>query len=798
MEPIKQSSEHSPPPVSLPIYLTRFVGREQECATLSSLLLSKRLLTLVGAGGIGKTRLALQIATGLSNSFPDGVYMIELASLSDPQLVPQAITSVLNIRTDRDISLTSFLKFAFGERHVLLLLDNCEHVLTECAPLIETLLQTCPHLHILGTSREPLRVAGETIWRMAPLPSPDPEQSYSIEQLACYESIQLFCERAAESNPRFRLTPHNAPAIISICQQLDGLPLALELAAALLPMLSVDQLAARLGERFVLLKHGRRNADARQQSLQATLDWSFALLTPAERTLFPRLAIFAGSWDLDAMEQICVTATPGSTAIVDTLVYLVNKSLVVAEEQEGWEKDTAEVRYRLLDTTHQYALEKLQQDGSLQQVSEQHYTWYLRLAERANEHLYGAEQMAWLQRLEMETANLRAALSRALTAGYLDAAVRLADALRRFWITHNHFSEGRYWFETLLMADSDDHRLSPPLRARALFGAAEFARYQGAYDRTCTLLEEQIALLETLDDKLGIAEAQTYLGLAVGLQGDFERGISLCQTGLAFYRSAGQNQGSAAAFTTLAFLTLAQGHYQQAITLSEEACQLLREIGDHVHLLYALFTLAQAALLLRETEQARTACREALHLAQAQAQTYGIAASLGLIGGLAGMEGQPTQAARLFGAAKALQDRIQAPHPPAGRALLERMVLSISTALGKEQFFLHYSSGQASPLEQILLEAEAVLQTVPASPASVSPTSLPSSSRTVSSALAGLSRREREILALVATGLTDAQVAQYLLLSTRTVSKHLQSIYTKLNINSRSAATRFAFEHGLV
>jgi non-specific serine/threonine protein kinase len=385
-----------------------------------------------------------------------------------------------------------------------------------------------------------------------------------------------------------------------------------------------------------------------------------------------------------------------------------------------------------------------------------------------------------------------------LTAGHLDAAARLAEALRRFWITHNHFSEGRYWFETLLTAESDDQRLSSALRARALFGAAEFARYQGAYDRTYTLLEEQIALLETLDDKLGIAEAQTYLGLTVGLQGDFERGISLCQTGLAFYRSAGQNQGSATALTTLAFLTLAQGHYQQAITLSEEACQLLRETDDHVHLLYALFTLAQAALLLRETEQARTACREALHLAQAQEQTYGIAASLGLIGGLAGMEGQPTQAARLFGAAKALQDRIQVPHPPAGRALLERMVLSISAALGKEQFFLHYSSGQASPLEQILLEAEAVLQTVPASPASVSPTSLPSSSHAVSSALAGLSRREREILALVARGLTDAQVAQYLLLSTRTVSKHLQSIYTKLNINSRSAATRFAFEHGLV
>ncbi len=787
MESANQPSERFP----LPVYLTRFIGREQERNTLSSFLLSKRLLTLVGAGGIGKTRLALQVTSELSSSFSDGVYMIELASLADPQLVPQAIASVLNIRTDRDISLTSFLKSALGERRILLLLDNCEHVLAECAPLVEALLQACPHLHILGTSREPLGVAGETIWRVTPLSSPDPEQNYSVEELASYEAIQLFCERAAESNPRFRLTQHNASAIMHICRQLDGIPLALELAAALLPMLSVDQLAARLDERFALLKHGRRTAGARQQSLQATLDWSYTLLTPHEQALFPCLAVFAGSWDLDAVEQVCAPTTPETFALIETLVQLVNKSLVVAEEQEGLERNTTEVRYRLLDTMQQYALEKLEQSGALQQVSEQHYTWYLQLAERANEHLYGADQVMWLQRLEMEMANLRIALTRALAAGHLDAAARLADALRRSWITHNHFSEGRYWFETLLAAERDERQLSPALRARALFGAAEFARYQGAYERACTLLEEQIALLETLDDRLGIAEAQTYLGVTLGTQGEFERGISLCQTSLAFYRSAGHAKGSATALTTLAFLTLAQGHYQQAMRLSEEACQLLRETDNQVHLLYALFTLAQAALLLGAMEQARATCREALELARAQEQTYGIAACLGLIGGLAGMERKPAVAAHLFGAAQALQDRVQAPHPPAGRALLERMVRSIIAASGKEQFLLNFSAGQTSSLEQILLEAEEVLQTASTSPAS-------SSRAAVASALAILSPREREILALVATGLTDAQVAGYLDLSTRTVSKHLQSIYTKLDINSRSAATRFAFEHGLV
>ena len=790
MEPTSQPPTHSHLSASLPVYLTRFVGREEELAMLSSLLLSKRLLTLVGAGGIGKTRLALQVATRLSASFPDGIHMIELAALSDPQLVPQAIASVLNIRTDRDVSLTSFLKSTLADRHILLLLDTCEHVLTECAPLVETLLQACPNLYILGTSLEPLSVAGETIWRMTPLPSPDPDQKLSVEQVMRYEAVQLFCERAVEGNPRFRLTPQNASAVIRICSRLNGLPLALELAAALLPMLSIDQLAARLDERFMLLKHGRRTAEARHHSLQATLDWSYSLLTPAEQALFPRLAIFAGSWDLDAMEEVCASDTSEAFASVETLVHLVNKSLVVAEEQEGAEKDTVEVRYRLLDTMHQYALEKLQQDGNFTSMVEQHYNWCLRLAEQADQQLYGAEQAAWLQRLEMETPNLRAALTSVLAAGQLDAAVRLADALRRFWITHNHFSEGLYWFESLLNAENNDRRLSPALRARVLFGTAELTRYHGAYDRTCSLLAEEIALLETLGDRSGIAEAQVYLGLTLGLQGNYEQGTALCQTGLDYYRSAGQRQGIATTLTTLGFFSLAQGHYHQAMTLSEEACQLLCEPGNHAHLLYALFTVAQAALFLRATEQARAACREALHLAQTQAQSYGIAASLGLIGGLAGMEGQHSQAARLFGAAKALQDRVQAPHPPAGRALLERMVFSTITALGKEQFFLHFAAGQACPLEEILIEAEDVLQTASTLPASTSPSA--------SVALAGLSPREREVLVLVAKGLTDAEVAEYLYLSTRTVSKHLQSIYTKLNINSRSAATRFAFENGLV
>jgi predicted ATPase/DNA-binding CsgD family transcriptional regulator len=780
-------------PSRLPVYLTRFVGRELEQETLKSLLLNKRLLTLIGAGGIGKTRFALQIATEAATSFSDGVYLIELASLTEPQLVSQAIALALGIRTDQEQSLSSLLMVALQERHCILLLDNCEHVLSVCASLVEALLQACPHLHILATSREPFRITGETLWRVAPLSSPDSAQLPPFEQISQYESVQLFCERATDSDPHFHLTPQNAPAVAHICQQLDGLPLALELAAARLSILSVEQLAAHLEERFTLLTQGKRTAPARQQTLSAMLDWSYALLTPVEQTLFQRLAVFAGSWNIDAVEQIVYDLD--SVPSFEVLAYLVNKSLVIAEVQENALSDSTEVRYRLLNTMQHYALEKLQQAGVWEQMCEQHYTCYLHLAEQASPHLQSADQLVWLQRLEVEMSNMRAALVRSLISGNTAGTAQLAEALRRFWITHNHFSEGRYWFDALVAAERKDARLSSASWVRVLFGAAEFARYQGAYDYACALLEEQIALLKTIDDPLGLAEAQCYLGSFFGFRGDYEQADRLCQASLAFYRAKGDKKGITTALIALAFSALAQNHYQQAIELSEETCQLVRAAGNHGYLMYCLFILGQATILQGELERSRAVCQEVLHLSQMLHQTFGVAVSLALIAGVAGLQGQPAQAARLFGAVHALQEHVQALLPPAGRALQERMALPVRTALGKEQFIAHYFAGQACSLEQIVVEAEAVLQ----NPSSASiDTSSPLSSASVFPIFAALSQREREVLTLVAMGLTDAQTAKQLVLSPRTVSKHLQSIYTKLNINSRSAATRLAIEHGLL
>ncbi len=793
MEAVRQALKQT----SLPLYLTTFVGRKQEQASLTSLLLDKPLLTLVGAGGMGKTRLALHLASEMTASFSDGVFLIELASLPEPGVLLQTVASTLlastiSTQANQDNTLLPLLISALQERCCLLIFDNCEHLLAACASLIETLLHACPRLHILATSREPLHIAEETVWRVTVLSSPQREQVPPLEQLAHYEAIQLFCQRAVEIHARFQLTERNAPAIIRICHQLDGIPLALELATARLSVLSIEQLADRLDESFALLKYGERTAISHQQTLQATFDWSYALLTPVEQNLFQRLAVFAGSWDREAIEHIIGPEITKPYDPSDVLTYLVNKSLVIAEEEEGAE----EIRYRLLKTIQQYALEKGKKAADWPQVCERYHAWYLYLTEEASTELHGPEQFVWLRRLDADMPNIRAVLTRSLAQGQIETVVRIADAVSRFWIIRNQFSEGRYWFETLLTTEQYSKKLSPLLRARVLFGAAEFARYQGAHERTCALLEEEVALLQTLDDPARLAEAQVYLGTALGMRGEHERAQELCQAGLDFYRANNQVGGITRTLLALSLSALSQGKYLRAIALSEEGCALLREAGDYSYLLYALFTLAQATILQGNLEQARSACQEALHLSQRLKQTFGLAASLGLIASVSRLQGEMAQAARLFGAAQVLQERIQAPLPPSGRALQERMVFLVRNALGKEQFDLHYSEGQKSPLEEIVAEAEAVLQAPSTLPVADAPG--PRSAPSDASPLTILSQRERETLALVARGLTDAQVAEHLLISRYTVSSHLQSIYTKLHINSRGAATRLALENGLI
>ena len=601
----------------------------------------------------------------------------------------------------------------------------------------------------------------------------------ALDRLVQSEAVQLFSDRAALVAPSFSVTDQNTRAVAQVCQRLDGIPLAIELAAARIRMFSVEQIAARLDERFRLLTEGSRTARPRQQTLRATLDWSYELLSEAEQALFRRLSVFVGNWTLEAVEAVCVEKEGGETyEMLNVLAQLVNKSLVIAEEQDG------AVRYRLLETMRHYAQERLVDVGQMESMCRRHWEWCLQLAEEAEPKLRGVEQAMWLQILEAEHDNLRAALSRSLSTGQGEIAGRLAGTLWQFWATHSHFSEGRKFLDAILENSSG---LSVPVRSKVLFGAAELARHQGEYERARTLHAERLTLHRQHEDKEGIADALNYLGWVAGFQGDDKQAIALCEESLACYRELGNIRGIASSLNGLALATLFRREYKRSATLSEESIVLRRELDDRSYMVYSLASLALATMLQGDLERAIPACREALGLSQALGHKNGIAYCLEGMAGIAGVQGQAERAATLFGAAQALRDVIGAPLAPAFRAVYERMMATARAELGETTFTERWAEGRAMTLEQAIAEAE---QTILSGQVA--------STRLAFSYPAGLSVREVEVLRLVVAGLTDAQIADRLVLSTRTVSTHLRSIYNKLGVNSRSAATRFAVEHHLI
>jgi non-specific serine/threonine protein kinase len=770
---------------NLPLQLTSFVGRQQELAEVSRLVATTRLLTLIGAGGIGKTRLALQVAAEVLDRFSDGVWLVEFAPLADPLLVAQAVTSALGMREEAERSVLATLADYLQSRQALLVFDNCEHLVAACAALAESLLRTCARLHIIVTSREALRLGGEMVWRVPSLSLPDPRQLPAFDRVTQFEAIQLFSERAATVEPGFTLTHQNAHAVAQVCHHLDGIPLAVELAAGRMNMFSVAQIAARLDERFRLLTVGSRTALPRQQTLRATVDWSYALLSEREQVLLQRLSVFAGNWTLEAMEAICAEETAqgggegGAGAdVLGVLTQLVNKSLVIAEEQDE------EVRYRLLETIRHYAHEKLVDAGQVEEMCRRHWEWYLRLAEEAAPKLRGMEQGVWLNRLETEHDNLRAALGRLLSAGEGEIAARLAGALWQFWATHSHFSEGRHWLDAIL---ANRRSLSTSAQSKVLLVAGELARWQGDYERARVLHAQGLTLHRTLGDNQGIAESLNYLGWVAVYQGDQEQAAKLCEESLALYRELGNKQGVASSLLGLSVVAQFRREYKRAAALCEESVTLRRELQDQSFLIYSLVNLTMATTLQGDYERAMQACREALAVSQALGHKNGLAFSLEAMAGIAGAQGQAERAAKLFGAGQALQDAIGTPLAPGLRVLYERVMMTTRDRLGEVAYAEIWAQGRAMPLQQAIAEAEQTSLSRQAT-----------STRSAPIYPAGLSIREVEVLRLVAVGLTDAQIAERLVLSTRTVSTHLRSIYNKLGVNSRSAATRFTVEQHLI
>ncbi len=651
-------------PNNLPQQVTSFVGREREMAEVKRLLTTTRLLTLTGPGGAGKTRLSLQVAGELLDEYPDGVWLAELAPLSDPALLPQAVATALGVREEPGRPLTETLLSALKAKKLLLVLDNCEHLLGACATLADRILRACAAVRLLCSSRAALGIAGETLYRVPMLTLPDLKHLPPVERLSQYEAIHLFIERAVAAVPGFTVTAQNAPAIVQICCQLDGIPLAIELAAARSKALPVEQIAARLDARFRLLTGGSRAALPRQQTLRALFDWSYDLLSEPERELFRRLSVFIGGFTLEAAEAVCAdspsptpprngeelfTPPPAQEGgqgvgieaweVLDLLSQLVDKSLAVAEGQNG------NLRYHLLETLRQYGREKLAASGRLEEMQRRHLAYFLRIAEEAERKLRGSEQAWWLELLETEHDNLRAALRRCLAAeGDAEAGLRLAGALWWFWHIRGYFTEGREWLDAMLA------RVTEPTaaRAKALNGAAVLARNQSDYAAARALAQESLAIKRELGDLQGIASSLSNLGTLALSQGDYAAARPFYQESLDIERSLGNRQGITASLIGLGNVALEQGDYTAARALFQESLAIKRELGDKRGVATSLVGLGSVAFLQGDYESARALYAESLALRRNLGDKRGIATSLQHLGSVAIASGDLNQAARLL------------------------------------------------------------------------------------------------------------------------------------------------------
>jgi non-specific serine/threonine protein kinase len=602
------------PPHNLPIRLTSFVGRERELAEVMRLLTTARLLTLTGTGGCGKSRLALRLATELLDTYPDGVWLVELAALNDSTLVPLTVARALEAPAPPGRTPVEALVAAIKPKRLLLVLDNCEHLVADCAALAETLLLACPSLRILATSREALGIDGETVWRVPSLALPAVAPAPSTADLAGYDAIRLFVERAQAAAPGFALTEQTAAAVTDVCRRLDGVPLALELAAARLKVLTVDQVADRLDDRFRLLVGGSRTALPRHQTLRATLDWSHSLLDEAERALLRRLAVFAGGWTLEAAEAVGAGDGLASGDVLDVLARLVDKSLVQADTggDEG-------ARYRLLETVRQYAGEKLADAGEADSLSARHAGYFLALAERVEPELWAHDQLRWLARLDAEHDNLHAAL-----AWFLErdpaAGLRLAPCLARFWLLRSFFTVGLRLVERLLAAAP-----APTAeRAAALRAAASLARNGADRPTAWRLSEEGLAVSRALGDRARAAEFLSELGALCVHRGEAARARAFMEEAAAVRAAAGSPISRGNYLYFLGRLAEFQADYDQARELFEETLALGPAGGMQNHGGFTYSRLGMVALARGDIERARALVAEALTVAGRADVPHGI------------------------------------------------------------------------------------------------------------------------------------------------------------------------------
>jgi predicted ATPase/DNA-binding NarL/FixJ family response regulator len=771
---------------NLPIPLSSFVGREREVEAVRWLLTEHRLLTLTGAGGCGKTRLALTCAEQLAPLFDGRTWFVDLSSLADQTLVPRAIAAPLHIREEPGAPPLATLVATLAPHQTLLVLDNCEHVVGACAQLANALLRRCPGLRILATSREALGVSGEVVWTVPSLSFPASAVALSGSRLSsdalCFEAMRLFIERARSVDPQFSADPQALPVIAEICRRLDGMPLAIELAAARVRVLSVQQIAARLDDCVRLLTAGTRTAPARQRTLAATLDWSYGLLSQNEQAVLRRLSVFGGGWSLEAAEAVCAGEAVAVSEVLDLLSNLVHKSLIVMVRHGD------ESRYRLLETVRQYARRQLIGAGEQTRVEHRHLAFFARFIDRAASLLTGAEQHVWFERLELDLDNLRAAMDRSIqvadVTGDIDAvvrALRLPADLERFWSPRGYCGEGAERLARALALPGAQTAGAAIARAHALNAAGVLSWFQSRYPEAQRLIEEALAIGEMTQDRMTILTSLRNLGTLAVLRRDIVAGSKLLERGLVLGRAAGVEARHPVAWIVAVQGSAAyiEGDHERAAPLFEESVVLFREHGDANFLALVLRRLGQIALRRGVDKQAGQLLRESLELNGQVGSPAGIAACISALAGVLLIQCRPVDAAVLLGVVASVLAETAAHLTAADQDLLKDLQAQVCGRLDSQAFHAAWKKGRAVQFRAAVAYTTALV----AAPALVRHC---------------LTDREREVAALVAQGQSNRQIAQTLTVEVKTVEAHLTHILQKLGASSRVQIATWVVERGLV
>jgi predicted ATPase/DNA-binding CsgD family transcriptional regulator/Tfp pilus assembly protein PilF len=813
---------------NLPAEPNSFVGRERDLAELARLLGDVRALTLCGPGGIGKTRLALRLACELVPGFPDGAWLVELADTEDPSLVTRRVATALGVREEPDRPLAETLTEALRPRLLLLILDTCEHVVDSSATLVHQLLASCPGVRVIATSREPLRVRGETVWRVPPLALPAPAAEFGAGELARHEAIRLFADRAAAVRPGFALDAANSAAVLRLCRTLDGMPLAIELAAARVGALSVEQIAARLGDRFQLLASGDRTAPRRQQTLRAAVDWSYELLTEPEQVLLRRLAVFSG-WNLEMAEQVCAVDAIPQDRVLDLLAGLIDKSLVTLEgEVDG------NARYRLLDTIRDYAADRLNASGEGPGMRQRHRDYMLRTVEDIVERGFVRGDPPWPERVAMyhrvavvERANFLAALASSLEDRDAEQGLRLCSALHIPWVAYGDVTEGIVWFDRFLGLDGD---VPPVFRARALSTRADLAFEQQDYATAGECAQAGLDLCRRTGSP-GATGALRVLAVVALRAGHHEDALAKIDSGIEAARAERDEWNEGLALAVRATIIARQGRLREAQRVYEDALDVLRDNngwgvaqtlyglgglartrGDHdaalAHFRNALALyrdvdarpemarclagIGWVALAQGNLEVARSSLTESLELSLAIGQRLAVARGLEAFAMIAVASGDPRRAVRLEGAAQALREAVGHAPSALARTNLNDLLESARRQLGSSTAEALFAEGAAmSASEAVKLARGSDGGEFPgdaarlAVPLQVAVPLSPGGSST-------LTPREREIASLIARGLSNRGIADELVISPATAARHVANIFTKLGFSSRAQVAAWA------